>query len=381
MKENFLRMLGSLKKDDLKYLLSIYDYFPDELKNDYKNHFGDNIIGPAKKWLSGLKHYDSKMRKAELHSLLTNAIIKANKMKKTDNLNDMASKIVHHVAKLEDIPIDPEMNTRDIENQLFLYEAEEMFPIYMLAIRTMLLMSKQDSVGIKGLQKKMIQTFIDELLVTKEQKNLLGKEFRSSTSLKEIEELVSLMQRKKNINAKQLYSSLLGFAWIIAISDDVITRNEISTYKKLSTIFGIKEGDSNKLKHKIEHRFEEIREETISTLVKNSNKISNKDLSEAAAGISGSLAILGLAETAGFGLFLFATTALSSIGLLFGITFSFATYTSLTWTLGLLTGPVGWVSIPLILASGIILKKYIANKNYEKTRKVIVKLSYMRADI
>lgn len=381
MNENFLRMLESLKKDDLKHLLSIYDYFPEEIDKEYKDFFGDSIIGPAKKWYSGLKHYDPKIKKEELHSLLTNTIIKANKMKKTDNLNDIASKIVHHIAKLENIPTDPKMNTRDIENQLFLHEAEEKFPVYLLAMRTMLLMSKQDSVGIKGLQQKMIQSFLDELLITKEQQKLLKKEYRSSTSLKEIEELAALIKRKKTINIKQLYSSLLSFAWIIAISDDVITRNEISTYKKLYTIFGIKEDDANKLKHKVEDKFEEIREVTISALEKNSNKISNKDLSEAAAGISGSLVILGLAELAGFGLFLFATTALSSIGLLFGITFSFATYTGLTWTLGLLTGPVGWIGIPIVLASGIIIKKYFDNKDYVKTKKVILKLSYMRADI
>ena len=111
------------------------------------------------------------------------------------------------------------MKSREIENQMFLHEAEEMYPIYLLALRSMLLMSHQNSSVNKRLQEKIIKSFLDKLLITKEQKILLDKQTKSGTTLKELEELVAIINKKKNVNKKQIYVSILGFAWIIAISD------------------------------------------------------------------------------------------------------------------------------------------------------------------
>lgn len=55
-------------------------------------------------------------------------------------------------------------------------------------------------------------------------------------------------------------------------------------------------------------------------------------------------ALLGLAQTSGFGIYLASTTALGFLTHAIGVTLPFAFYTGLTSTIAVLIGPVGWFS-------------------------------------
>ena len=90
---------------------------------------------------------------------------------------------------------------------------------------------------------------------------------------------------------------------------------------------------------------------------------------------------MGLAESAGFGLFVFATTMLKAISLLVGITFPFTAYTTLTALLGILTGPVGWIGIPVVIVSGYLLKSFAESPQYFTLKQVIIRIAYLRGDI
>lgn len=92
------------------------------------------------------------------------------------------------------------------------------------------------------------------------------------------------------------------------------------------------------------------------------------------------MATLATANLSGFGVYLLATTSLSALSGLIGITFSFATYTALTSTIAFVTGPAGWIGlgiyaiwqftdvdykklIPSIIYIHWLREKYIENKS------------------
>lgn len=273
------------------------------------------------------------------------------------------------------------MSSREIENQILLFESESMFPLYLLSIKSMILMANQENIGLTKLQNKIIESFIKELIITKEHKELLTKKLKKLPSIGDIKELYVSIKADKKLNNKRFKSSILSMSWVVAISDDIITRKEINMYKELWNIFGIKEKDALLIRNKVEENYEHFRDRVNNELEKKGNKISDGDINEAINGIVGSMMILGLAEAAGFGLFLFATTTLSAIGLLFGVTFSFATYTTLTTILGIITGPVGWVVIPLLIVGGLFTKNIFDKDGYEKTNKIVMKMTFLRGDI
>ncbi|MDO9509628.1 MAG: hypothetical protein Q7I97_09895 [Thermovirgaceae bacterium] len=62
------------------------------------------------------------------------------------------------------------------------------------------------------------------------------------------------------------------------------------------------------------------------------------------AGPATTLAILGLAQASGFGVFMASTTALGFVTHAIGVTLPFAVYTGMTSTIAFLIGPVGWLS-------------------------------------
>ena len=97
--------------------------------------------------------------------------------------------------------------------------------------------------------------------------------------------------------------------------------------------------------------------------------------------VAGSMAVLTLADAAGFGLFLFATTTLKAISLLLGTTFSFETYTALTTILGLLTGPIGWITVPIFTAGTVMTYRYFSKPEYLPLKQTIIKCVLLRGGI
>lgn len=149
----------------------------------------------------------------------------------------------------------------------------------------------------------------------------------------------------------------------------------------MKTIFGISEKEAKNIRSATEKKFKEINYKIMTELKSQELKLDPATLKALAAGVAGSMAVLTLAEAAGFGLFLFATTTLHAIGLLFGITFAFETYTALTTILGVLTGPIGWISIPILVSGVVIARKYFSKPEYFPLKQTIIKCVLLRGDI
>lgn len=83
-------------------------------------------------------------------------------------------------------------------------------------------------------------------------------------------------------------------------------------------------------------------------------------------------ATLTAANLSGFGVYLLATSALSTISSIIGIGFSFAAYTTLTSAISVITGPIGWLG-----AGGFSLWKY-TDVNYKKLIPAIIYIHWLR---
>lgn len=83
-------------------------------------------------------------------------------------------------------------------------------------------------------------------------------------------------------------------------------------------------------------------------------------------------ATLTAANLSGFGVYLLATSALSTISSIIGIGFSFAAYTTLTSAISVITGPIGWLG-----AGGFTLWKY-TDVNYKKLIPAIIYIHWLR---
>ncbi|MCM8569694.1 hypothetical protein NE848_09905 [Gramella jeungdoensis] len=85
-----------------------------------------------------------------------------------------------------------------------------------------------------------------------------------------------------------------------------------------------------------------------------------------------SLAFLTSAQLSGFGVYLLATTALSTLGSALGLTLSFAAYTFLTSALSTIIGPVGWAAL------GLYTIWKVFDVNYKKLIPAIIYLHWLR---
>lgn len=83
-------------------------------------------------------------------------------------------------------------------------------------------------------------------------------------------------------------------------------------------------------------------------------------------------ATLGAAQLSGFGVYLLATTTLSTLSGIIGVTLPFAAYTTLTSSIAFLTGPLGW------LGAGVYALWKITDVDYKKIIPVIIYIGWLR---
>jgi uncharacterized protein YaaW (UPF0174 family) len=83
-------------------------------------------------------------------------------------------------------------------------------------------------------------------------------------------------------------------------------------------------------------------------------------------------ATLGAAQLSGFGVYLLATTTLSTLSGIVGVTLPFAAYTGLTSYIAFLTGPVGWIG------AGVYALWKLTDVDYKKVIPVIIYLGWLR---
>lgn len=86
----------------------------------------------------------------------------------------------------------------------------------------------------------------------------------------------------------------------------------------------------------------------------------------------GAITALTAANLSGFGVYLLATSTLSTISGIIGVTLPFAAYTTLTSAISIITGPVGWAS------AGIFAIWKITNVNFKKLTPAIIYISWLR---
>jgi uncharacterized protein YaaW (UPF0174 family) len=84
------------------------------------------------------------------------------------------------------------------------------------------------------------------------------------------------------------------------------------------------------------------------------------------------IAALTAANLSGFGVYLLATTTLSTLSGIIGITLPFAAYTALTSSLAFLTGPVGW------LGAGLFTLWKFTDTNYDRLIPAIIYIHWLR---
>jgi len=75
MKDNFLGMIKTLKKEEIINLFKIYNFYPDNEKEEFKT-FKENLTSKFSTWISNVSYYNSKLKKEKLLELLTNQILK-----------------------------------------------------------------------------------------------------------------------------------------------------------------------------------------------------------------------------------------------------------------------------------------------------------------
>ena len=78
------------------------------------------------------------------------------------------------------------------------------------------------------------------------------------------------------------------------------------------------------------------------------------------------------AELSGFGIYMLATSGLSALAGLAGITLPFAAYTTLTTVMGVIIGPVGWVGV------GLYAIWQLSGPNYKKLIPAILYIAMLR---
>ncbi len=86
----------------------------------------------------------------------------------------------------------------------------------------------------------------------------------------------------------------------------------------------------------------------------------------------GVISALTAVNLSGFSVYLLATSTLSTISGIIGVTLPFAAYTTLTSAISVIIGPVGWAS------AGIFAIWKITNVNYKKLTPAIIYISWLR---
>ncbi len=94
---------------------------------------------------------------------------------------------------------------------------------------------------------------------------------------------------------------------------------------------------------------------------------------ESFSGVIGAGGGILLANASGFGVYLLASTAVGSVTSILGITLPFAFYTSMSSTISLITGPVGWA----VLAIWGVSK--VGSPNKKKTLSTVIMVAAIRA--
>jgi len=307
--------------------------------------------------------------------------MKRTNLKKTDT-QKVADNIVRNVAEEFKVQYSDLMNTNNIENDILKVDSELNLSVYKMFIEIIVYISLADKEKINDKQIDIANGFVEVLVCTKEHKKVLQEVVKSEITIRQIQiRIVELETKYKLKQLNPLFIGLLGIAWTVILSDNNITTEELKRFRKLKERFKIKDKDANEIRNQTETNFLKAKSEIEASLRKENSLIDKESIERSVSGITASFLIVGLADATGFGLFMFASTTLKAIGLLFGVTFGFSTYTTLAVILGHLTGPVGWIGIPTLVATTLLINRYYGKPDYPRLYQMILYCTSFRGEV
>lgn len=193
-----------------------------------------------------------------------------------------------------------------------------------------------------------------------EERNILAKILKSKTNDSE-DILKDLIWNSQNIidymESKTSYTEILEkVAKKLKIENLNVSNKELERAITLSVFQSFISKMSIEQKEQFEKEIINIAKKENGTLLKT----------------GGAITALTAANLSGFGVYLLATSTLSTISGIIGVTLPFAAYTTLTSAISVIIGPVGWAS------AGIFAIWKITNVNFKKLTPAIVYLGWLR---
>lgn len=193
-----------------------------------------------------------------------------------------------------------------------------------------------------------------------EERNILAKILKSKTNDSE-DILKDLIWNSQNIidymESKTSYTEILEkVAKKLKIENLNVSNKELERAITLSVFQNFISKMSIEQKEQFEKEIINIAKKENGTLLKT----------------GGAISALTAANLSGFGVYLLATSTLSTISGIIGVTLPFAAYTTLTSAISVIIGPVGWAS------AGIFAIWKITNVNFKKLTPAIVYLGWLR---
>lgn len=195
-------------------------------------------------------------------------------------------------------------------------------------------------------------------------------------TLAEILEAVDSSAENIAFQLQWSYQSIFG--WMFKEDEDVsYTEIVIKVAKKLDINYlgvSLEDLEIQIAQHVLKATWEEMtpeqREEVESELRETAQKF---DKAGAFVGSGSIFAALTGAKLSGFSIYLLATTSLGAVTSGLGITLPFAVYTTMTQTIGLFLGPLGWIS------AGLFAMWKITDTNYKRVIPAVICVAAIRA--
>jgi uncharacterized protein YaaW (UPF0174 family) len=188
----------------------------------------------------------------------------------------------------------------------------------------------------------------------------LSKTLKLKTTSKD-QIIPELIKNSKNL-LEVLDDNISYESILIKIKKKLKIVNSINTNKEIEKAIAIK-----------------VLEETLSKMSEEQKKKFEKeiiDIAKKEKGITykaGSVfALLTAAQVSGFGVYLLASTTLSTLSGIIGVTLPFAAYSSLSSAIAVIIGPVGWIG------AGLFTLWKINDVNYNKIIPAVIYISWLR---
>jgi hypothetical protein len=342
--------------------LRIVDVYPEEARPE------------GSSWFSGKEFIPSTSSRMTLQDRLAEKIKGAVNAKRLDRVeNERAG--VRLVADKLKVAYDPIMATEHVEDAIFTKVSSDKLPLLRLLVLAGRHMACLGGEPQARSGNDTLRSLLDEVMIRQADKDPLYAILERTVAHDELEAACEDLDSSDNGGF-----ALLGIVWTVANVDDSPATAEQRFFhdalaQKLNVPTMVAEGIRQQVRKNLGEAHARLLAEAKDQKI---SPLGLEEFSSAVGSAATSLVALGLAEAAGFGLFTGAVVALHAFGLLIGIPFAFGAYTALTWVLGVLTGPVGWVGVPLAAGGSVLVHRWLTSPAYRQLLDLIVVVASAR---